>query len=63
MLDWQNGKVIDIIQETSNTRRYFIKTNSDEKFNFKPGQFVTLDLPIHEKANKRLRSYSIGCGA
>lgn len=28
-------------------------------FDFKPGQFVTLDLPIHEKPNKRMRSYSI----
>jgi CDP-4-dehydro-6-deoxyglucose reductase len=28
-------------------------------FDFQPGQFVTLDLPIHEKANKRWRSYSI----
>jgi ferredoxin-NADP reductase len=28
-------------------------------FDFKPGQFVTLDLPIHEKKNKRWRSYSI----
>jgi ferredoxin-NADP reductase len=30
-----------------------------ERFDFKPGQFVTLDLPIHEKPNRRLRSYSI----
>src|SRR6185295_13408559 len=30
-----------------------------ETFSFKPGQFVTLDLPIHEKPNKRWRSYSI----
>jgi CDP-4-dehydro-6-deoxyglucose reductase len=30
-----------------------------EKFDFIPGQFVTLDLPIHEKKNKRWRSYSI----
>jgi CDP-4-dehydro-6-deoxyglucose reductase len=30
-----------------------------ERFDFKPGQFVTLDLPIHEKKNKRWRSYSI----
>jgi CDP-4-dehydro-6-deoxyglucose reductase len=29
------------------------------QFDFIPGQFVTLDLPIHEKPNKRLRSYSI----
>ncbi len=26
---------------------------------FKPGQFVTLDLPIHEQRNRRWRSYSI----
>jgi CDP-4-dehydro-6-deoxyglucose reductase len=30
-----------------------------DRFDFKPGQFVTLDLPIHEKPNKRWRSYSI----
>ena len=30
-----------------------------ECFDFIPGQFVTLDLPIHEKPNKRWRSYSI----
>lgn len=30
-----------------------------ESFDFRPGQFVTLDLPIHEKLNKRIRSYSI----
>ncbi len=30
-----------------------------ESFDFAPGQFVTLDLPIHEKLNKRIRSYSI----
>ena len=30
-----------------------------ESFDFQPGQFVTLDLPIHEKPNKRIRSYSI----
>jgi ferredoxin-NADP reductase len=29
------------------------------EFPFKPGQFVTLDLPIHEQRNKRWRSYSI----
>lgn len=30
-----------------------------QAFDFKPGQFVTMDLPIHEKPNKRVRSYSI----
>jgi CDP-4-dehydro-6-deoxyglucose reductase len=58
-LEWQIGKVVSIINESHNTRRFFIETASTEPFYFKPGQFVTLDLPIHEKKNKRLRSYSI----
>lgn len=57
--EWQIGKVINIIEETHNTKRFFIETPSTEKFDFQPGQFVTLDLPIHEKKNKRWRSYSI----
>jgi CDP-4-dehydro-6-deoxyglucose reductase len=59
MLEWQIGKVVNIIDETPNTRRFFIETQSKENFIFLPGQFVTLDLPIHEKKNKRWRSYSI----
>ncbi|NJL76697.1 MAG: hypothetical protein HC892_18430, partial [Saprospiraceae bacterium] len=31
----------------------------EEIVSFKAGQFVTMDLPIHEKRLKRLRSYSI----
>jgi CDP-4-dehydro-6-deoxyglucose reductase len=58
-LDWQTGRVVNIIDETPATRRYFIETPSTTPFDFKPGQFVTLDLPIHEKKNKRWRSYSI----
>ena len=42
-----------------NTRRFWIQIPELEKFDFIPGQFVTLDLPIHEKPNKRIRSYSI----
>lgn len=56
---WRTGKVIKIEQQTYNTRRFFIQVPELEKFDFKPGQFVTLDLPIHEKPNKRWRSYSI----
>ncbi len=56
---WRTGTVINILDETYNTKRYFIKVNELEKFDFKPGQFVTLDLPIHEQKNKRWRSYSI----
>jgi glycine betaine catabolism B len=56
---WRKGKVIRIENETADTRRFWIEVPELEKFDFAPGQFVTLDLPIHEKVNKRWRSYSI----
>jgi CDP-4-dehydro-6-deoxyglucose reductase len=56
---WRTGKVIKIEDHTHNTRRFWIAVPELEKFDFVPGQFVTLDLPIHEKSNKRWRSYSI----
>lgn len=56
---WRTGKVIRIADETAATRRFWIQVPELESFDFTPGQFVTLDLPIHEKPNKRWRSYSI----
>ena len=56
---WQTGKVIRIEQEAAATRRFWIQLPELSSFDFEPGQFVTLDLPIHEKPNKRVRSYSI----
>src|SRR5690348_12782644 len=56
---WRTGKIIRIENETYNTRRYWIQVPELESFDFIPGQFVTLDLPIHEKPAKRWRSYSI----
>jgi len=56
---WITGKVIRIEDETADTKRFWISIPSMEVFSFLPGQFVTLDLPIHEKPNKRWRSYSI----
>jgi ferredoxin-NADP reductase len=56
---WRIGKVIRIEQQTASTRRFFIQVPELDVFDFTPGQFVTLDLPIHEKTNKRWRSYSI----
>lgn len=56
---WYKGKVIKIEQATPNTRRYWIEIPELTVFDFKAGQFVTLDLPIHEQRNKRWRSYSI----
>jgi ferredoxin-NADP reductase len=59
LLPWQKGTVIRIEDHTHNTRRFWVEVKELERFDFKPGQFVTLDLPIHEKINKRVRSYSI----
>lgn len=60
---WRTGKVIKIEQQTHNTRRFWIQVPELTSFDFKSGQFVTLDLPIHEKPNKRWRSYSIASWA
>ncbi len=59
LLPWRIGKVIRFENETPTTRRFWIEVPELNSFDFLPGQFVTLDLPIHEKANKRWRSYSI----
>lgn len=56
---WQKGVVIRIENETANTRRFWIRVPELASFDFAPGQFVTLDLPIHEKPARRWRSYSI----
>src|SRR5438270_178029 len=56
---WRKGIVTRIENETYNTRKFWITIPELESFDFIPGQFVTLDLPIHEKPNKRIRSYSI----
>ena len=56
---WRTGKVIRIENETAETKRFWIEAPELPSFDFTPGQFVTIDLPIHEKPNKRWRSYSI----
>ena len=56
---WITGTVIRIADHTPTTRQFWIEVPALPVFDFKPGQFVTLDLPIHEKPNKRWRSYSI----
>jgi len=56
---WRTGKFIRIEKITELTWRFWIEIPEVENFDFKPGQFVTFDLPIHEHVNKRWRSYSI----
>ena len=56
---WRKGLVTRIENETYNTRRFWITIPELDSFDFVPGQFVTLDLPISDKPAKRIRSYSI----
>lgn len=49
--------VTDIIDETDLVKRFFFKIPDDQLFDFKPGQFIMLNLPIEAKFTNR--SYSI----
>ncbi len=57
--EWQTGIVRRIVHANDATRRFFIELQGTAHFQFRPGQFVTLDLPIHEQRTRRWRSYSI----
>ena len=59
MPKWNEAKVIQIINETATTRRFFLAPPAEGASDFIAGQFITLDLPIHETRQKRWRSYSI----
>jgi ferredoxin-NADP reductase len=52
-----NSEVIDIIDVTPLVKRFFFRIPEMENFNFAPGQFVQLDLPIDSKI--KTRSYSV----
>lgn len=50
-------EVVKVIDETPTTKRYFFKVLEQEKFDYKSGQFVMLQLGIDSKIP--YRSYSI----
>jgi ferredoxin-NADP reductase len=56
---WYNGIIKEMIDHNGTTRSFFIEVLDVEVFDFVPGQFITLDLPIGEKRLHRWRSYSI----
>ncbi len=56
---WYDSHVMHIEQAGPDTKRFFLEVDTAEPFAFEPGQFITADLPIHEKRTKRWRSYSI----
>lgn len=56
---WLNGKIIKIVKQSPTTKQFWIQVPEVKSIDFKAGQFVIMDLPIHEKRLKRWRSYSI----
>ena len=56
---WYTGTVIRIEDESPNTKRFWVEIPEVDAFPFQAGQFVTMDLPVHEKRLHRWRSYSI----
>jgi CDP-4-dehydro-6-deoxyglucose reductase len=56
---WYEGQVRQITPIAPNVRSFWVEVPGVERFEFLPGQFVTLDLPIGEKRLQRWRSYSI----
>ncbi len=56
---WYQGKVIKIENASPTTKRFWIQTDEIDTIIFKAGQFITLDLPVHQKRLYRWKSYSI----
>lgn len=59
MPKWIQAEVIRIEQRSETTRSFWLELEGVDNFQFKPGQFITLDLPIGEKRLEKWRSYSI----
>lgn len=57
--NWYDGVIRRIETRAPNTRSFWLEVPELPGFDFKPGQFITMDLPIHEKRLQRWRSYSI----
>jgi CDP-4-dehydro-6-deoxyglucose reductase len=59
LLPWHTAVVKEIHEHNAHTRSYFLASEDVSVFDFKPGQFVTFDLPIADRPSQRMRSYSI----
>jgi len=56
---WFDSEIIEIIDLTPSTKLFKLKVKSDVPWEFIPGQFITLDLPLGGKKRAGWRSYSI----
>ncbi|MFT7590005.1 MAG: ferredoxin-NADP reductase [Limisphaerales bacterium] len=58
-MQWYTARLIEVIDETYQTKRFIFEIPDLQSFDFIAGQFVNFDMPIHEESRKRRRSYSI----
>lgn len=56
-MQWYQAEVVDIIKEAYNIRRFYLRFNELEVYDFKAGQHVKIEFPIPSKKN--YRQYSI----
>lgn len=59
MPKWYQAKLIKSQDRSETTKSFWFEIDQSVEFDFTPGQFITLDLPIGEKRLDRWRSYSI----
>lgn len=59
MPKWNPATIRQIKQQTPTVRSFWLELPHHEVLDFKPGQFLTLDLPIGETRRDGWRSYSI----
>ncbi len=59
-VSWHNARVMAIYDHSPRTKSFWLRIDDPNAFReYTPGQFITLDLPIDEKRQRRWRSYSI----
>ena len=56
---WYECKLVASREIAPQTRLFTMMVLDVDQFSFTPGQFITFDLPIHEKRLHRWKSYSI----
>ncbi len=59
MSKWKEAIINRIVDRSPTVRSFWVSLPDREKLDFRPGQFLTLDLPISERRRERWRSYSI----
>jgi ferredoxin-NADP reductase len=56
---WYNAEILKIENLTEYVRQFKVVLQDEDSFDFLPGQFMTMDLPVGEKRLHRWKSYSI----